>query len=738
MAANTGKIAQHIPPGEVDSYEFGSFRLDVGQRSLTKEGEAVKLPPKTLDLLLFLISRNGLTVDKSTLMEALWEGAFVEEANLTVHVSRLRKLFADDEPPAATIETFPKIGYRFTAELQEYRAEEKPVVGPAGSEDHPQSAGNGKIGDAPADPPFPIPAVAKAGSDRARIITAALVIAVVIFGSGYLMKEWYGGSKDNAPTVIRVPGTEQSSQIAFSPNGEYIAHTVSKDGKRTLTLTHVGGSSLPLLPTDDSSYAGLTFSRDGSHLYFVKGEPGTAALFRIPVLGGPVTRVLDRVDNRVSFSPDGSQFCFVRNIAEGVTAIMIANSDGSSERELARRSSPEFYSGFEISWSPDGKLIANAGGSSGNNPNFELIGVEVETGKELVIHQRKWGSVDGLEWLRDGSGLVAGIFEGPGSTTQVWFIPFPAGEPRRITTDLENYGSVGVSADGSTIMAGQFRDNTSIWVGPPGDASGIAPVKAGKHHKFNWVRWTADGGYVFGSDATGNRDVWRMGPDGSGERQLTNGPQSNVMPVATSDGRFIVFSAFRDNNGLFEIWRMGPDGSGQVQLTPSGSGAWQPALSPDGQWIFYTSGPMDGPPMKRRIWKVPIEGGEPAQLIDLPAFQPDISPDGRYLACWIKQSEKAKPQAAIFPIEGGQPIKIFDGPTGNRLDWTPDGKGLSYIVTTDGVSNIWTQPVDGGQPRQETKFTSETIRNFEWSRDGGLMVSRYFKTRDVVLIRNFR
>ena len=83
-------------------------------------------------------------------------------------------------------------------------------------------------------------------------------------------------------------------------------------------------------------------------------------------------------------------------------------------------------------------------------------------------------------------------------------------------------------------------------------------------------------------------------------------------------------------------------------------------------------------------------------------------------------------------------MKLFEGPVGNRLDWAPDGKGLSYIVTADGVSNVWTQPINGGPPRQETRFTSETIRNSDWSRDGRLLVSRYNKTRDVILIRNFR
>jgi DNA-binding winged helix-turn-helix (wHTH) protein/Tol biopolymer transport system component len=715
-------------------YEFGTLRLDTGQRILTHLGSALKLKPKTLEVLECLVRQSNKVIEKGQLMQQVWPDSFVEDANLTVHISTLRKIFAETGNHDVSIETFPKIGYKLNANVREVREED-----PESSTARQPTAANPEIGALRgADIAVAQPAPA-ANAYRTRIIMAALVLGALLFGSGYFLNKWYAGRRSGPPIISRVPGTEQSSSIALSPNGEYIAHSVSANGKRTLTMTNINsGSSLPLLPPDEALFYGMTFSRDNSFLYFVKSGPEHTSLYKIPILGGTVTHVLDRADNRISFSPDGSRFCFVRKLADQVTAIMTANADGSDEREVARRIAPRFYSGFDISWSPDGRLIANAAGESGTNPDMQLIGVEVETGKEIVLNDRKWAGVDGLEWLRDGSGLVAGIFEGPTSPTQVWFVPYPSGEMVRITNDLENHGSVGVSADGSTIMAGQFKDNTSVWLVPAGDPSAARLLPTGKHHKFNWVRWLPDGGFTFGSDAGSNRDVWRMNLDGSGEQMLTNGPQSNVMPVATADGSYIVFAAFRDNNDLFELWRMNADGSNEVQLTPTGGGAWQPSLTPDGRWAFYTSGKMDGAAIERRIWKVAVKGGSPVLFIDVPAYQADVSPDGKFVACWIKPGEKAKPQAAVFSIEGGPAVKIFEALTGNRLDWTPDGKGISFIRTDNGVSNVWTQPIDGGPVRQETQFASETIRSFDWSSDGRLLVSRFHKTRDCLLIRNFR
>ena len=86
-------------------YEFGPYRLNAANRILTRGGEAVALPPKTLDLLLLLVQSEGRALFKNELMNSLWPGIFVEEANLTFQISTLRKALG--EPADAWIETFP-------------------------------------------------------------------------------------------------------------------------------------------------------------------------------------------------------------------------------------------------------------------------------------------------------------------------------------------------------------------------------------------------------------------------------------------------------------------------------------------------------------------------------------------------------------------------------------------------------------------------------------------------------
>src|SRR6266496_4217049 len=102
-------------------YEFHNFRLNPAEHSLMSGGKAVPLTPKSFDILLTLNERNGRLVTKDELMKKIWPDSFVEEANLTVNVSALRKALGDTPEHQQYIETVPKLGYRFIAPVKEVR-----------------------------------------------------------------------------------------------------------------------------------------------------------------------------------------------------------------------------------------------------------------------------------------------------------------------------------------------------------------------------------------------------------------------------------------------------------------------------------------------------------------------------------------------------------------------------------------------------------------------------------------
>ena len=100
-------------------YEFGPFRLDLPTRRLLRQGEPVSLTPKAFDILLALIERRDRVVDKAELMQIVWPDSFVEEANLSQTIFVLRKTLGDESNGRPFIDTVPRRGYRFAAEVRQ-------------------------------------------------------------------------------------------------------------------------------------------------------------------------------------------------------------------------------------------------------------------------------------------------------------------------------------------------------------------------------------------------------------------------------------------------------------------------------------------------------------------------------------------------------------------------------------------------------------------------------------------
>lgn len=109
-------------------YEFDNFRLDVPNRELLRDGTHVALPAKAFDMLVVLIENGGRLVGKDDLFGRVWPDQIVEESNLTVQVSAIRKALGERKENPHYIATVPGHGYRFTGNLISVEAEEEELV----------------------------------------------------------------------------------------------------------------------------------------------------------------------------------------------------------------------------------------------------------------------------------------------------------------------------------------------------------------------------------------------------------------------------------------------------------------------------------------------------------------------------------------------------------------------------------------------------------------------------------
>jgi TolB-like protein/DNA-binding winged helix-turn-helix (wHTH) protein/Tfp pilus assembly protein PilF len=183
-------------------YEFGPYRLDCGQNLLFRNDQVIPLAPKAAEMLLVLVENHGQLVEKEELMKAIWPDTFVEEANLTVHVSALRKLFQDASHPEGYIETVPRRGYRFVAAV------------------HECTAGNGEISRVVAtrQPEIVAP---RPRPSRARLLVAGLC-AITLLAAGFVLK---GKARlfGPAPRQIHSVAVLPLQNLSGDPSQEYLA-----------------------------------------------------------------------------------------------------------------------------------------------------------------------------------------------------------------------------------------------------------------------------------------------------------------------------------------------------------------------------------------------------------------------------------------------------------------------------------------------------------------------------------
>ncbi len=577
-----------------------------------------------------------------------------------------------------------------------------------------------------------------------------IALFLVVAAAGFGVYKWLNrqGPVTHFADVrlTRITNSGNVIDSTISPDGKYIVYALSDRSQQSLYIRQVSTANDKLIvPPAPVGMFGITFSPDGTELYYVTKNMDAGTLYRVPVLGGTPIKVLEKLDGPISFSPDGKQFVLIRGAypQPGQSALVISNVDGSGQRDLAvvknpRRLAPLFFTG--PSWSPDGKIVAATVATQGGSS--KVVGFSVADGSEQDLSPQTWPFAARVQWLHDMSGLLVIAGENP-SVAQLWVVNYPDGTVRRVTNDLIQYRAIGLTQDGKKITTVQAHGLVNLWVAPDGNAAKAVRLPTGNVSFYsspgNNIAWTKDGRIVFVTTEGGNADIWLTDTNGANRKQLTANGGMNFTPAVSADDRYIVFMSIRD--GKRNIWRMDRDGSNSIRLT-SGLSDGVPTLTPDGRWVIYTT--SNG--VRPELWKVSIDGGEPVRLIDRIATAASVSPDGRWVAYMYPESPDpfAPPnRIAVFPIEGGENINTYtvpvSGTVSTLLHWSNDGKSILYTINANNVSNIWSQPVDGGKPRQVTDFKEMLITAFAWSQDGKqLACSRGTLMRDAILVSDLK
>lgn len=205
------------------AYQFGPYSVDVAERVLLRDGRPVSLPPKAFDLLIVLVQNSGHLLEKDELMRRLWPDTFVEEANLSNNISLLRRALGDDAGKHVYIETVPRRGYRFIAEvaglsddLPELIVEERTKTSIT-LEQEEESDPAGTSDRLAARPPL---LTARSSARQARAVLVALVVCIAVIGLAYIANRLWatqGAKATGTATEVQRALIKSVAVLPFKP-----------------------------------------------------------------------------------------------------------------------------------------------------------------------------------------------------------------------------------------------------------------------------------------------------------------------------------------------------------------------------------------------------------------------------------------------------------------------------------------------------------------------------------------
>jgi eukaryotic-like serine/threonine-protein kinase len=386
------------------------------------------------------------------------------------------------------------------------------------------------------------------------------------------------------------PGRELSPSL--SPDGKQLVYAGDEAGNLDIWLQRVSGATAINL-TRDSLAADTqpAFSPDGEQIAF-RSERDGGGIFLMGATGENVRRLTNQGYNP-AWSPDGKEIVYALGYFTDVpsnrsvtpSALYVINVQTGATRQLTAGDA------VQPNWSPAGRRIAYWGLHRGGQRDLWTIDVPGERAVPVTEDAAvDWNPV----WSPDGNYLY--FASDRGGSMNLWRVPVEEetgqvlGAPEPVTTPATYSGYLSFARDGRRLVYAESSYQVNL------QEVGFDPVKRQVTGEPRWITRGAriaahqhispDGQWiVFNSLGDRQEDLFVIGRDGSGLRQLTNDPAKDRAPRWSPDGQHIIF--FSDRTGRYELWQLKPDGSDLRQLTwTSGPNVQMSHWSPDGRTIL--------------------------------------------------------------------------------------------------------------------------------------------------------
>jgi Tol biopolymer transport system component/DNA-binding winged helix-turn-helix (wHTH) protein len=673
-----------LPLPESRRLTFGVFTADPSLGRLLKDGIPVKLAPQPFKVLLLLIERRGGMVGREEIREHLWgNSTFVDfERGINFSINQIRAVLCDDVERPRYIETLPKIGYRFVAEVREQNGhpdsamvgKTSPIFGPLeGTEPAPsngaQTSGYHIATSTHGD-------IGKTRPASKVWIAAAIVVLIT------LTVTFFGSSRPfSPPKVIRSvqithDGFDKTNSLS---DGSRLYITESTGSRQFLVQVSVAGGERSVIPTPFASIAISDVSPDHSQMLVTDavGTENESQIWVLPLPTGTPRRLGDIVAHWNLWSagwavwfPDGRRIAFTKG-----SEIYTAKADGTDVRKLV-----SFVGSAEqMRFSPDGTRLR----FTVKDPQSEARSIwEVRAdGSDLHLlfpeRPRDFSDLAG-DWSPDGRYYFFTSCSDP-NPCGLWASREPKGflhgrpsPPVQLTVGPTPVFLNGISRDGKKLFVGEWTSRGEL-VRYDAKSRQFLPFLAGMDAEQ--VDFSRDGKwvtYISNPDQT----LWRSRVDGSQRMQLTSSAVSASLPRWSPDGKHIAY--VDQHAGAFsKIFVISEQGGAPQEMLAEDQNQLDPSWSPNGEQLAFGRAPW----LSARMGKIDI------RILDLYSkevstipgsddlFYPRWSPDGQYLAAVSSDSKKL----LLFDFKTRKWTNWIDEPGAVAFPaWSADGRYIFF------------------------------------------------------------
>lgn len=622
---------------EADFYQFGNFRIDTDKQQLTRLGEEIDIRPRLFEVLLFLIRNRGKVVTREAILDQVWAGVAIEDANVSQAIHFLRRLIDDPSREESWILTIPKRGYLFVSD--------------ATAEDPDSNPDCSSFESAPAAGWLPREESRSLATNRPGRV-ALLGLASLVLALSFVIGLYIIFRSSVRSLKILSHYTIPSAQLdpEFSPDGQFLAFSGQGEtgGNQDIYLKSVDHDQRIRLTTHPAADRSPVWSPDGKRLAFLRWSNADQEVAKVIVID-PESGLEDEVGlsrGALGWMPDGRGL-IVNDLEpdadtqwrERPIVLFLLTPNSSARRQLTQSMKPgKPAMPGTVDTMPRAALyretIAFLRTSGG--PYGEIYLLDLPSGQITQATQED-GTVSFFRWgLREGGFYLVSNRTG---VSRLWHFGLPSfvstiygdrGQARLVDQMPYQLSQFTTLPDPPLLAyAHQIRDdkvqliNLAREGGVNGSASCLLPAASGDEPP----QFSPNGDRVaYLSTLGGGQGIWLANSDCTRQTRLMDVDPIRVDHLRWSpDGSRLVFELRAGNQT--EIWTIRTDGSRPLRLTVTDLEERDPSWSRDGQSIYYVA-VVDG---KETIRRLPADGGTSVLVVSSGGREPVESADGRSL-----------------------------------------------------------------------------------------------------------